>query len=359
MADDTGMIGLDEANKAFDAYIASREETATTDSSATDAQRAEQAADTAKVQSETITDTPAAAEDKAQGETLKAEDTAASLEADAQGQNPNTKDQTPNTKEEGQKVEDKSSKFAKDAARRDTSWKALNAEKTQFQSDRAAFEAEREAFKAEREAATEETTVTPEKYKAFSANMQMRADHLTAEADRLEKTGKYDEAEAKREEARDCIADVRKANRMADELAKNPPPGPTQRQAKLDAAKREWTLKSAQDFPDLAKEGSEFQTAVGRNYADLKANAPAMYNDPKSIYFVTKLTAAEAASARVPAMEKELSQMKARVKELEALTSPGDAGQPTRLNGTVPWEQRSRADQEPELLTMANGLMLR
>jgi hypothetical protein len=98
---------------------------------------------------------------------------------------------------------------------------------------------------------------------------------------------------------------------------------------------------------------------VAENLMNLQRQAPGILRHPQSIYLVTQLTAAESSAARVPAMEKELSQMKARVKELETLTAPGAPGQPPRLNGQIPFEQQSREEQFAALEAMANGVRLR
>lgn len=342
------LAGLEEANAALDAIMAAdaAPPNSPPDSANPEPRAAQPDEPAVPVQPETITDTPTAAESPTQ-----VAETEASLEVDATGKPPEPT--TPPTKPES------ASKFAKDAARRDTSWKAINAEKQAHAQAVAQFKAEQSAWQRERELAEVSTEVTPDKYTDYAARMRMQSDHLKAEAQRLEQAGEYDAAEAKREEARDCEADIRKATKAAEELRKNPPPDKVARVAQIEAQKKEWTLKAATDFPELAKQGSALQQGVADGLRDLQANAPAMLRDPKSIYFVTKLVAAEAAAARVPAMEKELGQMQARVKELEALTSPSDAGQPVALNGQIPFEQRSRADQFAELEQMAQGLMLR
>lgn len=317
----------------------------TTTASANTDQRADQpeAVSDAEAQLNQLTDTPAT--------------------ADTEGKTPDVQPEakTDATVETQQKPEPeaKGSKFAKDQARRDTTWKALNAEKENFTKERQAFEAERNAWKAEREAAEAENTVTPEKYEGYAAQMRARADHLKAEADRLEEAGKFDEAESKREDARDAEADIRRATKAAEELRKNPPANIVQRNERMQAEKKEWTLKAAQDFPELAKDGSEFQKAVATNLSDIQQYAPGILRDPKSIYFVTKLTAMEAAAAGVPGLKTKLSQAEARVKELETLVSPGAPSQHTQLAGEIPFEQRSREEQFNELERLATGMPLR
>lgn len=343
MTEMTELSGVDDAMKQLDALEAERAEAMPATDSATTEQRAAQAVevDDAQAQLDQLTDIPAASE-PAKGDKPAA--------ADAVAQN---------TVETQAKTEEKGSKFAKEKARRDTSWKALNTEKEAFTNERQAFEAEREAWKREREAAEAETAVTPEKYEGYASQMRQRVDHLKAEADKLDAAGKFDEAEAKREDARDAEADIRKATNAADELRKHPPENMVQRNERLQAEKKEWTLKAAQDFPELAKDGSEFQKAVAQNLTEMQQHAPGMLRDPRSIYFVTRMTAMETAAAGVPELKTKLSQSEARVKELESLTSPGAPSQHTQLAGEIPFEQRSRDEQFSELERLATGMPLR
>lgn len=349
MTDIVELAGVEAGMAALAQLEAERgPDPAAADSASTE-QRAAQTTDgDAQAQLNPLTDTPAAAGGEATtGQTpAKPEagktDTKATDAVETQNQN---------------QARDEKGKFAKDKIRRDDSWKALNTEKESFSKERQAFEAEREAWKREREQAEAETIVTPEKYEGYAGQMRQRADHLRAEADRLEAAGKFDEAEAKREDARDAEADIRKAQRAAEELRKNPPANVQQRNAKIEAEKREWTIKAAQENPDLAKDGSEFQKAVANKLQELQGQSPQMLRDPRSIYFVTKLVAAETAAAGVPGLKEKLGQMEARVKELEALTGPNPAGGVAPNLGEIPMEQRSREEQLAALEQMAGGAL--
>jgi chromosome segregation ATPase len=343
MTEISGLTGVEDAMTALTALETERAETNTTPASANTDQRADQldGLSDAEAQLNQLTDTPATAEPTAT-EVQAVAKTDATVETQAKTE-----------------PEAKGSKFAKDQQRRDTTWKALNADKESFTKERQAFEAERNAWKAEREAAEAETAVTPEKYEGYAAQMRARADHLKAEADRLEADGKFDEAETKREDARDAETDIRKATKAAEELRKNPPANVVQRNERVAAEKKEWTLKAAQDFPELAKDGSEFQKAVAANLSEIQAYAPGILRDPKSIYLVTRMTAMETAAAGVPGLKTKLSQTEARVKELEALVSPGAPSQHTQLAGEIPFEQRSREEQFNALERLATGMPLR
>lgn len=345
MTDISELNGVDDAMKVLDALEAERGPAAAdpADSANPEQRAAQPEASDAEAQLNTLTDTPAAA------------DPAATPEPTTATQKPDATDET----QAKPVTRDEKGKFAREKQRRDDSWKALNAEKAAWAEEQARFKAEREAWQREREAAAQENQVTPERYEAYGQQMQAQADHLLAEADRLEAAGKFDEAEAKREDARDAVADVRKAKKAAADLRANPPASLQQRNEQVQAQKREWTLKAAQDFPDLAKDGSEFQKAVANNLAELASQAPTMARDPRSIYFVTKLVAAETAAAGVPELKKKLSQTEARVKELEALTGPTPPGNPGPAGGEIPFEQRSREEQFAELERLATGMPLR
>lgn len=341
--DNTDYIGVEAGIAKLDALEASDAAKAveTTESVTTEQHAAQAEADNAQAQLNQLTDTPATAE-PAKTEVQAVAKTDATIETQAKTE-----------------PEAKGSKFAKDQQRRDTTWKALNADKESFTKERQAFEAERNAWKAEREAAEAENAVTPEKYEGYAAQMRARADHLKAEADRLDAAGKFDEAESKREDARDAETDIRKATKAAEELRKNPPANVVQRNERIAAEKKEWTLKAAQDFPELAKDGSEFQKAVAQNLSEIQTYAPGILRDPRSIYLVTRMTAMETAAAGVPELKKKLSQMEARVKEFEALTSPGAVGQSAQLAGEIPFDKKSSAEQMAELRQMASGMTLR
>lgn len=255
-----------------------------------------------------------------------------------------------------QQQPDGKSKFAKDKARRDDSWKALNAEKESFTKERETFQSERQKWQQEREATESSQRVTPEKYEAYAQQCRARVDHLKAEADRLDDAGKIDEADKLREEARDAEVDIKRATKAATDLRVNPQY--QQAQAAEQSKRREWTLKAATDFPELAKDGSPFQQAVAQNLATLQQQFPEMGRLPSIIYFASRLTAAETASAGVSELKGKLSQAEARVKELEILTSPGAPGQPAKVGQTT-FDQQPREEQLAELERMASGLMLR
>lgn len=84
---------------------------------------------------------------------------------------------------------------------------------------------------------------------------------------------------------------------------------------------------------------------------------PKMLAQPSAIYHASKLAAAElkaqqyqTESARVPGLVKELGELKAKVKELEAMTTPGSSTTAQRLGS-------SQTDEEAELEAMARDMV--
>lgn len=277
---------------------------------------------------------------------LQQTDTPAGAEPAEQQQPNNEQSKAPKPEEP---AEAGKSKFAKDKARRDDSWKALNAEKETIAQERARVQAEREQWQQEQHQAQ----ITPDKYETFARQMRQQADHLKAEAERLDDAGEYDEAKAKRDEAAEAEVDHKRAVRKAAELRSNPQ---AQAAAGQTAEQRKaWTMRAAQEYPELAKDNSEFQLAVGKVLQNLPGEMKAL---PQAIYYASRLAAAETGAAGVPGMRERLSQAEARVKELEAMTSLGDAGQTTRLAGEIPFDQRSRDEQFGELSRLAQTISL-
>ena len=239
------------------------------------------------------------------------------------------------------------SKFAKDAQRRDTSWKALNAEKQALQTERAAFELRRQQLDRQQEQFTlkqakSQSRITPEQYEqtgvakiSSAQNLDLVADGLERRAEKLEADGKYGEAEnckaqarAKREEAAGDRALARMYKGMA-ETARKAPADPTLEQIRQRNAqhKQHYTLEAAKQWPELAKEGSAFQKTMAGHLRAASEQGIDPDEHPIIMYHAARLTAAETAAASVPGLTKKLGELQAKVKELELLTAPG-GGQP-------------------------------
>jgi myosin heavy subunit len=240
------------------------------------------------------------------------------------------------------KAPDKSSPFAKDKARRDESWKKLNEEKTAIQKERDAIKAERDYIAREKQQIEEarakaSAKFTPEEYEASAkekaevANtLELQADGLEKRAEALENADRYDEAKqmrAKAQELREDSAFQKGAAKRLAEMAKhtreNPDPTLQQIQQRNQQKVRDYTMEAAKKWPDMAKEGSTFQKTVVGHLQAARAAGLQVNENPVLIYHAARLTAAETAAACVPALNKELGELRAKVKELEAFTSPG------------------------------------
>lgn len=243
-------------------------------------------------------------------------------------------------------VKDTRSKFAKEQERRDRSWKALEAEKAKV---RAELAAEREALKSEREAfqSQKPAPITAERYRATAENWEARAALLEKRAAAAEDADKFEEAEKLREEAAELNLDSKRARRMADELAKNPPPTLEQSQAQVESGRKEWYSKAQIDFPNAAKPGTPESDALKA----LIAENPdiARPENASQMYWACRLVTGETAAARVPTLVKQVSDQNAKIKELEAkLNISGDTTVlPTA--GEIPYDQMTYEQKEAAL----------
>ena len=219
------------------------------------------------------------------------------------------------------------SRHEKARQRQEKSWQELNAQKAALAQEKADVQKQREELQAER--AKAQTKFKPEDY-----------EHA---AEQFEKEGKLDMAEA--------------ARARAEQLRKNPPDQAAKAQAEAQTkaeqdARKEWALKAGVDFPEIAKDNSPLQVRV----AQLLQEEPDFKTHPKGIYVAARIAALETASASVPAMEKELGQLRAKVKELEGLTAPGGPGGATALPGEKSFDQKSEGEQLQELTETAQAM---
>lgn len=228
------------------------------------------------------------------------------------------------------------SRFAKDQARLQGTWKEVNAAKEEFAKAKAQFEAEqaklakeRQEFESERQKAAQPKH-KPEDYETHANNLDAQAETLTAQ-------GRYDEAaEAK------AMAKI--ARKHAAELRANPPPAPAtpeQKTAEQQAKDKEWITKAGMEFPNSVKDGSpekaELETFAKQH--------PEVLQDPKLLYFAAERASLKTAAARVPTLEKELDGLRAKVKELEEQLSVPLDGSVPGATGEVPWGSMSSDDQ--------------
>lgn len=228
------------------------------------------------------------------------------------------------------------SRYQKAQERAKNSWEEINRTKAELKAEREKFEGERTQFQQQRQA--EERAFSPEQYEEA--------------AKRFEAGGKFDLADAAREKA----AELRKnppSQAQAQANSQGQPGQPTAAQrAQYQAHLKEWWGKAAVDFPAVAKEG----TPENGLLKEFLTKEPDAVRSPKGMYYAARMVAAETAAARVPGLETELGTLRAKVKELEALTAPGGPGSPARLPGDKPFEQQSDGEQLAELNRLANEM---
>lgn len=197
-------------------------------------------------------------------------------------------------------------RYEKAKARQEKSWAELNRQKDEFKAQQLALEAER------RKLADERTSWQKEREKA---ERRYKPEDYEKAADDWEAQGKYDLAEAARDRAKQ-LRETPDVNAVADQSAKV---------AEREKLQKEWYSKAAIDFPEVARNGSDQNAKLKA----LLAAEPDVLNDPKGMYYASRLVAAETSAARVPVMEKELGELRAKVKELESNTMPSLPGSST------------------------------
>lgn len=265
------------------------------------------------------------------------------------------------------------SKFSEDATRRDTSWKKLNEEKAAFKTQQDQIAAEKLAIQRERnqlavDRAKANQKFTPEQYEqaatAKTANLsalELQADGLESRAEKLEGDGKYAEAEKAKGQAKalreQVVADKAAAKQMQDmatHLRANPDKTLEQHKATLEQHKRHYITEASKKWPEFGVENSPFQQKCVQVLQTLKQRGYDANEHPSLYYDAARLVAAETAAVRVPGMEAELGQLRAKVKELELLTAPGGgSGSVQRMPAkSAPTD----ADEETELRQMAVGM---
>lgn len=310
------MIGLETASAELDrlmtADAAPANSPATTadpnPSASPDAQRAAQTDGTAAKPNSSSTDTPAAT-DPQKGQQQQTQTTP------KPGEEPPAKEPT---------------RYEKARARQDNAWKQINDEKAAIKAERERLERERSEFSQRQQ--QDAAQYTPDQYDQA--------------AKKFEEQGKFDLADA--------------ARARAAELRKNPPPTPQQQevlrqqQERHQAQMKEWWGKASVDYPDVAKSGTPANNAL-RTFLQAEPDA---VRSPKGMYYAARLVTAETAAARVPAMEQELGALRAKVKELEALTGPGPTALPAQAGRTA---AKTEAEEFADLerLAMETGPLSR
>ena len=221
------------------------------------------------------------------------------------------------------------SKYAKDFARRTLTWVEINAEKdrlatertnwdNQLKEARTRFDADVQAFRQERDSAVP----TPEKYEAFATKCSDLAKVKEAEAIIAVNAGEIEKAEALRREALILNEDANRAKTSAEHLRKNPPPDAKALRVKFQENQKSWIDKAKIDFPNITKEVT--QTAL--DYHKEMCKDPAVARLPGVIYFAIERAVLKTAADRVPGLEKELGELRTKVKEQDEMLNPTPSG---------------------------------
>lgn len=215
-----------------------------------------------------------------------------------------------------------SSAWEKDRQRRDTSWKALNDEKSSFQREREQFEMERQQFKAQQETLssqrTDEHGFTAAQYQTNAARFSDLANTRQQQAAEAERNGDFGRAEKLMAEAQQNANLGRLAGERAAAL-------------RGGGVADVWSALG-QDLPEVRQHGSELNQAVIKA---LKGN-PALMRDPMGplraavqVGRATLLQQAEAlkkaneSAGKVPGLEKQVADLSAQLQELKAKTQLG------------------------------------
>ena len=257
------------------------------------------------------------------------------------------------------------SKFGADLGKRLVRWDAIKEAEAKLAKDREgiqgeinkriqAFNADVARFQAEKAQASP----TPEKYEAFADKQSALADHKELEAVKAEEAGELDKAEALRDEAKFARRDAQSAKASAEHLRKNPPVSLEKQKEQFTTHQREWVVKAVQDFPDYGKKGSDLQSGTAEVFKQITTAHPEAARMPGLVYYCVRIAAAEAAAARVPALEKELGELKPKLTELEALTNPTLPGGVPRKQAAKTFEKMDSDAQFAELRREAGSGMV-
>ena len=262
----------------------------------------------------------------------------------------------------------KGSAFAKDRERLNKTWQQVNEEKARVAQEKSAIQAERVRLQQEqqkfeqRRAGANRQKLTPELYdqsaaaaKKFVADAILQLDGLRFRKAKMEEAGQYTEAakvdgqiEVLQKQAH--VQEYQAA--QFEEIAKNMRANPDVSGEALEKRNKEhlahYTVEAAKKWPELAQAGSEFQKATAKAINILRQNGLDENDSPVLRYFAAEHVAASTAAARVPGMEKELAQLRARIKELELTNSPG--GGQTAATNFRPTGKPASLESEGELL---------
>jgi hypothetical protein len=299
--------------------------------------------DTAQNSVTSSTDTPAAAA-SSQAATASQTDNSTKPGSKSTVQSPQSKtadDSGPGTQDSGLATK---SRYAKAQERLEKTWEAVNKRKGDLDAQAQQIEQQRQALerdKAQLEVVrrqAEQPQATPEQAVQAAQARRRDADALRMQAKRADDAGRFEEAQRLNKQADKAESLADDLAEYAEQLRKNPPVSMQQRQQQFEQARKQWTIEACNAFPDLGKNGSRLQQVVAQHLNALGKQDPQLLVHPSLIYHVARLADAqikvadlEAVAARVPGLEKEAESLRARIKELEADTTPAANGSVNRL----------------------------
>ncbi len=284
---------------------------------------------------------------------------------------PATEESPDKDKQSTEQPKPEGSRYEKNRTRLEGGWQKLNEEKATTRATAEALKRDRDILDRERadfvrkQAAANKPKFAPEDYERHSLTLEGRAATLEREAKKLEEDGKFEAAEARKEEAIADKVNAKKAREYAGQLRANPPQAdPTEAQVneKFKADQKQWWTKAAIDFPAAAKGGTPEAEAIKGaltpghpQFNPVAARFVEAY--PEGLYYLTELVSAKSSAARVPTMETELGQLRAKVKELSEKLAPNIEAAHGRTNaGTPEFSQMNEDQQFAELERMAQSM---
>jgi hypothetical protein len=253
------------------------------------------------------------------------------------------------------------SRYAKSQERLTRTWESVNAEKAsvagekaRLEADRAELTRQRAEFDQIRQQAAQPQYSADDYVKAAHQKRQ-GAEATRTQARRAEESGKFEESARLNKLADKLEGQAEDMAEYAENLRKNPPATFQQRALQQEDARRFFTLEAAKAWPDLAKDGSEFQRAVAaelqgvaRNDPQLAAHPSAIYHASRMVHLTLRARALETEAARVPGLVKEAESLRAKIKELEALTTPAGGGSVARVGADAPADDYATLRQAAE-----------
>jgi len=241
------------------------------------------------------------------------------------------------------------SKFAKNQQRIAKTWQQINEEKLAVEAEKAKLAGERAEWEAQRAAATR-TTRNPE---PGTRNGSAGAGGFTAEqyaraAEQFEAQGKFDLADAAREQAEK----LRTAAPLTPALSPRRGEG-----GEFAARQKESWEKAKTEFPEIL----DTRSPVNKGLMEFIKAHPQVLQYDQGPYIAADYVRAKMAAARVeglskeaaqvPELKKQVESLTAKINELEKLTSLPDGGGPTSRSGESAkgFAEKTSAQMEAEL----------